>query len=186
MESDDLDDIIRENSSKLHSFVRSRVNNQDDADDIVQDTLYQLVRAVRIMDNPIEKISSWIYTVAHNLIINHAKKHREDEWPRLMSSQNRDYMADLQDIMVASDYDGPDMQMLRSMVWEELHKALAELPPEQREAVELTEIQGLSVKEASELTGMKVNTFLSRKHYAVVHIRQRMRVLYEELVSSHG
>ncbi len=183
MASDNLDDIIKENTPRLHSYVRSRVSNRDDADDIVQDTLYQFLKAVNIMDNPVGKVSSWFYTVAYNLIINHGKKRRETSLPTLMfSDANESYMTDISEILIASDQDNPDIQMLRSMVWEELHKALAELPDEQRQAVEMTEIRGLSTREAADEMGVSVATFLSRKHYGVLHIRRRLKALYEELI----
>lgn len=171
MENKSIDSIIKDNAPRLHSFVRSRVSNRNDADDIVQDTYYQFLRAVSIMDNPVEKITSWLYTVAHNLIINHGKKHREEDT----------YMMDLSEIMMDSDNDSPDMLMLRRLFWEELDKSLAELPAEQREAVIMTELQGLSVKEAANRMGVSQNTFLSRKHYAIVHIRKRLKKLYDEI-----
>lgn len=184
MTNDNLDDIIKENTPRLRSYVSRRISNRDDADDIVQDTLYQLVRTISIMDNPMGKVTSWLYTVAHNLIINHGKKHREEKMPDFLYGENDEdgFLKDLSEIMVASDDENPDMLMLRSMVWEELEKALSELPKEQREAVVMTEIKGMTVKEAAELMGVTVNTFLSRKHYAVLHIRHRLRKLYEELL----
>lgn len=182
MKSDNIDDIIRDNTPRLRLFVRSRVNNNDDADDIVQDTFYQFLRTISIMDNPIGQVTSWLYTVAHNLIVNHGKKHREAAMPRLQRSDDDAYLADLSEIMVASDDDGPEMCMLRGMVWEELDKVMAELPKEQREAVEMTEIHGLSVKDAAAKAGVPLNTLLSRKHYAVLHIRRRLKDLYEELI----
>lgn len=182
MVTDNLDDIIRENTPRLRSYVRSRIDNNDDADDIVQDTFYQFLRAISIMDNPVEKVTAWLYTVAHNLVINHGKKHREDLIQHTLSDEDL-FLTDISEIMIASDVDSPDIQLLRAMVWEELDKALAELPVEQREAVEWTEIKGLTVKDAAEQMGVTVNTFLSRKHYAVIHIRKRLRKLYEELVN---
>lgn len=180
MASNNLDDIIKNNTPRLQSFVKSRVSNSDDADDIVQDTFYQFLRSISIMDNPIGQVTSWLYTVAHNLIINHGKKHREVEVAK--RKEDDSFIAELTDIMVASDNDSPEVCMLRNMVWEELHKALHELPPEQREAVEMTEIQGLSVKDAAREMGVPMGTFLSRKHYAVIHIRKRLKVLYEDLI----
>lgn len=183
MASDNLDDIIKKNTPRLRSFVRSRVSNQHDADDIVQDTLYQLVRTITIMDNPVGHVTAWLYKVARNLVINHGKKRREEEMPHIARDDGEDsFMTDISELLVASDDDSPDMQMLRAMVWDELHKALNELPPEQREAIELTEIKGLTVKQAAEVTGVPVGTFLSRKHYAVLHIRRRLRDLYDELI----
>lgn len=184
MANSNLDDIIKENTPRLRSYVSRRISNRDDADDIVQDTLYQLVRTISIMDNPMGKVTSWLYTVAHNLIINHSKKHREEKMPTSLYSENDEdgFLKDLSEIMVVSDDEEPDMLMLRSMVWEELEKTLSELPKEQREAVVMTEIKGMTVKEAAEQTGVTINTFLSRKHYAVLHIRRRLRKLYEELL----
>ena len=181
MANKELDDIIKDNAPRLRSFVRSKVGNIDDADDIVQDTFYQFLRSISIMDNPIGQVTSWLYTVANNLIINHGKKHREEELPYRKLDEEESFMEDFSDILVESYNDSPEMRMLRDMVWEELDKAMAELPDEQREAIELTEIQGLSVEDAAHETGVSVGTFLSRKHYAVVHIRKRLRVLYEEI-----
>lgn len=168
MASSELDDIIKDKTLLLQWFVKSKVSNRDDADDIVQDTLYQFLRTISIMENPIAHVTSWLYTVAHNLIVNHGKKHRE--------------VAELSEIMIASDNDNPEMLMLRNMVWEELEKAMADLPKEQREAIEMTEVEGLSTKDAAQKMGVSVNTFLSRKHYGMMSIRKRLNFLYEELV----
>lgn len=184
MASHNLDDIIKENAPLLRSFVRSRVDNHAEADDIVQDTFYQLIRTISIIDNPIGQVTSWLYKVAHNLIVNHGKKHRETEMPHVLYyDDGNSFMSDLSEVMMATDNDGPDMQMLRSMVWKELDKALAELPQAQREALELTEIHGYSTRQAAEAMGVSVATFLSRKHYAVVHVRRRLKALYDELIS---
>lgn len=178
MENKQLDDIVREEVPRLHSYVRGRVRNHADADDIVQDTLYQFLRTISALDNPILHVSSWLYTVAHNLIINHAKKHREKS-----AADAADFMHDITEILVAEDSERPDMRMLRSMVWEELHKAMDELPKEQRDALVLTEIEGMTVRAAADRVGVPQNTFLSRKHYAVKHIRKRLKSLYNELLS---
>ena len=92
------------------------------------------------------------------------------------------FMGDLSEIMVADDSDNPDIQLLRKMVWQELDKAMSELPEEQRQAIQLTEIEGLSVKDAASRMGVPTNTLLSRKHYAVLHVRKRMHRLYQELI----
>lgn len=178
----DLDDIIRDNTPRLRSYVKSKVRNSEDAEDIVQDTLYQFLRTIRIMDNPIGQVTSWLYTVAHNLIINNGKKHREVAIAAKSDSEDDSFMAELSEIMAASDHESPEMLMLRNMVWEELDKAMAELPREQREAITRTEIQGLTTKEAAHRMGVPVNTLLSRKHYGVKFVRKRLRTLYEELV----
>lgn len=182
MEDKEVEDIVKKNVSKLHSYVRGRVSNRDEAEDIVQDTIYQFLRTIRVLDNPILHVSGWLYTVAHNLIINHSKKHREESLITTTHVEgDENFMYDLSEIMKSDDRDNPDTQILRSMVWEELGKALSELPEEQRQAIEMTEIEGLSVKEASQKMGVSQNTFLSRKHYAVKHIRERLYHLYVEL-----
>lgn len=181
MESKELNDIIRQQTPGLRAFVRGRVNNREDAEDIVQDTFYQFLRTIRMLENPIGQVTSWLYKVAHNLIVNHDKKHREESWPENHEQDDDNYLGDLSEIMITDDGDNPDIVLLRSMVWQELDKALAELPQEQRQAITLTEVDGLAVREAAERVGISVNTFLSRKHYAVLHIRKRLKRLYEEI-----
>ncbi len=179
MRDKSIDEIVREQVPRLHSYVRGRVGNRDDADDIVQDTIYQFLRTISALDNPILHVSSWLYTVAHNLIINHGKKRREES-----AEDGDDFMRDITEILVADVNESPDMRMLRSMVWDELHKALDELPKEQRDALVMTEIEGMTVRAAADRMGVPQNTFLSRKHYAVKHIRKRLRSLYDELFNS--
>lgn len=181
MDNNKIDDIVRDNVPKLHSYVRKRVTNKDDADDIVQDTLYQFLRTISVLDNPISHVSAWLYTVAHNLIINHGKKHSTIAEADLSIDSDNSFMHDISEIMIAND-DNPEFSMLRAMVWDELDKALAELPQEQRAAVVMTEIEGLSVHDAAMQMGVAQNTFLSRKHYAVKHIRKRLYDLYQELI----
>lgn len=181
MEDDKLDNIIRQNEPKLHHYVRGRVSNKDEADDIVQDTLYQFVRTIRALDNPIAHVSAWLYTVAHNLIVNHHRKQHEEQ--AVWADDGETVMHDLTEIMVTDDADNPDMRMLRQMVWAELDKAMAELPDVQRQALTLTEIEGLSTQQAAERMGVSQNTFLSRKHYAVLHVRKRLSALYKELTN---
>lgn len=185
MEKESLDNILKDNVPKLHSYVRGRVGNKADAEDIVQDTLYQFLRTIGVLENPIAHVSSWLYRVAHNLIINHGKKHREALFTGLQHTDEEDnFIRDLSEIMMGSDTDTPDMQMLRSMVWDEWQKALDELPEEQRQALVMTEIEGLSVREAAARMGVPQNTFLSRKHYAVKHMRKRLYALYQEVLGS--
>ena len=184
MESKELDDIIKQQAPRLRSFVWGRVSNREDADDIVQDTFYQFVRSMRMLENPIGQVTSWLFKVAHNLIVNHDKKHREESLPMADAQDDDNFMGDLSEIMVADDNDNPDIQLLRKMVWQELDKAMSELPEEQRQAIQLTEIEGLSVKDAASRMGVPTNTLLSRKHYAVLHVRKRMHRLYKELINS--
>lgn len=185
MENNNIDDIVRDNVPKLHSYVRRHVSNRDDAEDIVQDTLYQFLRTIRVLENPISHVSSWLYTVAHNLIVNHGKKHSTIAEAELTATDSVEtFMHDISEIMIADDGDCPEFSMLRAMVWDELDKALAELPQEQRDAVIMTEIEGMNVHDAALQMGVPQNTFLSRKHYAILHIRKRLHNLYQELIST--
>lgn len=184
MDNKELNDIIRQQTPRLRNFVRGRVKNREDADDIVQDTLYQFLRTISILDNPIGQVTSWLYTVAQRLIINHGKKMHESPLPESDRYDGDSILGDLSEIMMSEDTDNPEIQLLRSMVWKELDKAMESLPPEQREAIEMTEIEGLSVKEAAERMNIPLNTFLSRKHYAVLHIRKRLHTLYHDLIEN--
>lgn len=128
MEGKELDDLISLHTRWLRSFVGKRVRNREDAEDIVQDTLLQLLRSLSVLENPIGQVTSWLYTVAHNLIVNHQKKKmHETEMPVLSTAEDNDtFLGDLSEI-IASENEGPEMQLLRSMVWQELNKALSEL-----------------------------------------------------------
>jgi RNA polymerase sigma factor (sigma-70 family) len=179
--------LIAEYQPQLKSFIRSRVANREDAEDILQDVFYQLLRTVNTAMNPIEQVSAWLYRVARNTIINHAAKKREEEMPAFHNyeADTVEMLEDFSEALFSDDDNAspsPETEYMRSMVWAELESALAELPPEQREIYELTEINDLPVKEISKATGVPVGTLLSRKHYAVLHLRNRMKELYYEMI----
>ncbi len=175
-------ELITEHRPRLKAFIRKRVDNVDDADDLLQDVLYQFTKTVETTANPIEQVSAWLYRVARNLIINKGIKKKESALPVYQSDNSNDEAFDvLSELLFDTDH-SPETEYLRSLVWEELEEALSELPAEQREVFELTELDGLSVKDISETTGIAVNTLLSRKHYAVLHLRKRLKHLYNELL----
>ncbi|MDR1226215.1 MAG: sigma-70 family RNA polymerase sigma factor [Prevotellaceae bacterium] len=177
--------LIAEYQPQFQSFIRKRVTNKEDADDILQDVFYQLVRALDNAMNPIEQVSAWLYRVTRNMITNKKVKRREEPLPTYQEGDDEEeVMKDFSKVLFGGEAASPETEYLRSLVWEELEVALAELPLEQREIFEQTEIDGLPVKEISEATGVSVNTLLSRKHYAVQHLRKRLAVLYDELTGS--
>jgi RNA polymerase sigma factor (sigma-70 family) len=180
----DIGSLIAEYQPRLKAFIRKRVPDKADADDILQEVFYQLIKAEQLM-NPIEQVSAWLYRVARNLIINLEKKKREEEWPVYRDEEGEEILRDFSEILFDSDSlsPSPETEYLRSMVWVELEAALSELPAEQREAYERTELEGLTVKELAAQTGVSVNTLLSRKHYAILHLRKRLEELYFELLS---
>ena len=180
----DVEKLIAEYQPQLKSFVRHRVANREDTEDILQDVFYQLIKTINIALNPIENVSAWLYRVTRNTIINHGTKKREDELPVYQNDENDDeILKDFSEILFNNETSpSPETEYLRSLVWTELENALAELPPEQRDIYELTELDGIPVKEIAEATGVSVNTLLSRKHYAVKHLRKQMKQLYQDII----
>ena len=177
-----VEKLVKEYQPRLKSFIRKRVSNKEDAEDILQDVFYQLVKATENTLNPIEQITAWLYRVARNTIINKGKKKHEEELPNYQSEEDGYVLKELSAILFNDEQATPETEYLRALVWQELETALSELPPEQREVFELTELEGLSVKEIAKITGVAVNTLLSRKHYAIKHLRRRLEVLYDEML----
>ena len=180
----DVGQLIAEHRPKLKAFIRKRVRNSEDADDILQDVFYQFVKTIENTMNPIEQVSAWLYRVARNLIINNSVKKRAVEMPVFYSDdEDNEVLRDFSEVLFSNEpTPTPETEYLRSLVWFELENALAELPPEQREIFELTELDGIPVKEIAKTTGITVNTLLSRKHHAVKHLRKRLEGLYHDIV----
>ncbi|MDR1865186.1 MAG: RNA polymerase sigma factor [Bacteroidales bacterium] len=182
-----VEKLVIEYQPRLKAFIRKRVSNREDAEDILQDVLYRLVKTVENALNPIDSVAAWLYRVARNAIINHGVKKHEASMPVYRNDDGEDEMLkDFSDTIFGNEPAGasPETEYLRSLVWTELENALAVLPPEQREIFELTELYDIPVKEISKTTGVPVNTLLSRKHYAVLHLRKQLAELYEDIVCS--
>jgi RNA polymerase sigma factor (sigma-70 family) len=179
----DTEKLIAVYHPRLKAFIRKRVTNREDADDILQEVFYQLLKTVGNTLNPIEQVEAWLYRVARNTIVNHGKKKREEELPAYREDEIEEtVIRDFSEVLFGDETSpSPETEYLRSLVWTELEQALSELPPEQREIFELTELDDIPVKEIARTTGVGVNTLLSRKHYAVLHLRKRMKDLYDEL-----
>ena len=184
MSTQDVGQLIVAHRPQLKAFIRKRVSNKEDAEDILQDVFYQFVKTVENSMNPIEQVSAWLYRVAQNLIINRGVKKQEVEMPVYRSDESDDEMVnDISEIFFNDEaLPSPETEYLRSLFWVELENALSELPPEQREIFELTELDGIPVKEISKTTGVAISTLLSRKHYAVKYLRKRLATLYNDLM----
>jgi len=175
-------EIIKNQGSRLKGFIRKRVRTTEDADDILQEVYYQLLDADRMM-KPIDQISAWLFTVARNRITDLYRKKKPEPMPEYLSeTEGESLFAELSDLMFDNG-STPETDYLRSLVWTELDKALTELPEEQRLVFELTEMKGFSYKAISEQTGVPVNTLISRKRYAVLYLRERMQLIYDELIN---
>jgi len=182
--NDNVERIITDHQPRLKSFIRKRVPNKEDAEDILQDVFFQFIRAVENTLNPIEQVTAWLYRVARNTIINKGKKKREEALPPSVYDEDGVVLRDFSEFLFNDDnaVATPEIEYLRTLVWQELEAALSELPPEQRQAFELIELNGFSAKEIAKSTGTSANTLLSRKHYAVKHLRKRLEILYKEIL----
>ena len=181
-EGKNIEKIITEHQPQLKSFIQKRVPNKEDAEDILQDVFFQLIRTIGSPLNPIEQVTAWLYRVTRNIIINKGKKRQEEELPVSQYDEDGAVLKDISEILFDDNMPAtPEMEYLRSLVWQELEAALEDLPPEQREIFELTELEGLPVKEIAESMDIPVNTLLSRKHYAVKHLRKRLESLYKDI-----
>lgn len=184
VETESITEIINEYDKPLKSFIGKRVYNREDAEDILQEVFYQLTRTLKIADSPIEQVSAWLYRVTRNLIINQGKKKRAEEMPVFQYDEDGMALNEFSEVLFGDDNSTPENEYLRSLVWQELEEALKELPVEQSEAFNMTEIKGLSVREAAKEANISENTLLSRKHYAVKHLRIRMAELYNDIINS--
>ena len=176
----DVTEVVTTHRSRLKNFIRKRVSSKEDTEDILQEVFYQLAKADSLA-KPIEQVTAWLYRVARNTIINWGVKKREEELPAYADEEGDEILKDFADILF-EQASTPETEYLRSLVWTELDAALSELPDEQRVVFEQTELMGFPVKEVAWNLSVPVNTVLSRKHYAVLYLRERLNDLYIEIL----
>jgi RNA polymerase sigma factor (sigma-70 family) len=174
-----ISEAISRDEPRLRNFIRRRVADQSEAEDILQEVFYELVEAYRMM-KPVEQVTAWLFRVARNRIIDLFRR-KNREGPRAESARLSEEKEALfwEDLLPSPDA-GPEAAYARKLLLEQLDDALEELPEEQRDVFIAHELLGYSFKEISERSGVSVNTLLSRKHYAVLHLRERLRAIYEE------
>jgi RNA polymerase sigma factor (sigma-70 family) len=177
-----LSEVIKEYQSRLKAFIRKRVNSLEDAEDILQEVFYQLTVADTLM-KPIDQVRSWLFTVARNRITDLYRKKKNDLLPDYFSDDEDEPALQELNAVLFDNGSTPETEYLRSIAWEEIEKAISELPDEQRLVFEMTEFQGKSFKDIAELTVEPVNTLISRKRYAVLYLRERLQVIYDELLN---
>lgn len=176
--NNDIENIVVEYTPRLLGYIRSQVSSREDAEDILQDVFYQLARASGEGGSEIERVSSWLYRVARNSVLNFWRKKRE-----IPLETEDEVCEDIAATLFNTSPDSPDTVYLRRLVWQELDSALADLPQEQSEVFCMTVFDGIPVKDISNATGIPVATLLSRKHYAVKFLRTRFHELYDALIS---
>lgn len=181
-DSSQIDSIIKEYSGDLRGYISHKVRFKEDVEDILQNVFYQLIK-VDIDQAPILQLSSWLYTVAQNQITDYYRKKKEIPLPHYNEDESDTELVDSLINLLEEEPNTPEIQYLQSMIWVELEAALEELPKEQRLVFELNELEGFSFKEISESTGVPVNTLLSRKRYATLYLREKLRYLYDDLIS---
>jgi RNA polymerase sigma factor (sigma-70 family) len=179
-----ISEVLEREQSRLRNFIRRRVADEGDAEDILQDVFYELVETYRLM-KPVEQVGAWLYRVARNRIIDRFRKKKPVTFADAASVSEEGDTLQLEDLLPSPDA-GPDAAYARSVLLQELEDAVDELPKEQREVFVGHEVEGYSFKELSARTGVSVNTLLSRKHYAVIYLRQRLRAIYDEFLSAGG
>jgi RNA polymerase sigma factor (sigma-70 family) len=162
----------------LLGFIRKRVKNDADAEDILQDVWFQF--SSMINSEPIEQTGAWLYRVARNKILDKHKKRTETLLDDMLQDEDDDDSPDFKSILMA-EANTPETEYLRNLFWEQLFFALDELPEEQRQVFIWHELDDIPFSEIAERTGANVQTLVSRKRYAVLHLRKRLKQLYEEI-----
>jgi len=177
--TNNITQTIKEYSRRLLGFIKQRVSGNEDAEDILQDVFYQFAGSTE----PIEQAGSWLFTVARNKITDKYRKHKLPLADDVFStSQTDEESFDWKEMLLAADTN-PETDYLRNLFWEELEMALNELPSEQRDVFVQNEIDGIAFKDIAAQTGVSVATLISRKRYAVLHLRERLQVLKDELLN---
>lgn len=173
-----ISEIVAEERSRLRNFIRRRVPDPADVEDIVQEVFYELVRANRLL-MPIDHITGWLFRVASNRITDLFRKHRPETFSDTSLDDKDGELLQIEDLLPSPEA-GPEALYVRSMLIDELELALDELPDEQREVFVAHELEGSSFKELSAESGVNINTLLSRKRYAMLHLRERLQSIHDE------
>ena len=176
-----ISDVVKREQSRLRHFIRRRVPDPRDAEDILQDVFYELVEANRLL-MPIDHVTGWLFRVARNRITDLFRKKKTESFSNAAVADEDDELL-LEDLLPSPEA-GPEVLYFRNVLLDELELAIQELPTEQREVFIAHELDGRRFREIAAETGVNVNTLLSRKRYAVRHLRARLRSIYDELTKA--
>jgi len=177
-----ISEAVARDQSRLREFIRRRVANREEAEDILQDVFYELVEANRLL-MPIDHVTGWLYRVARNRIIDFFRKKRPESFSDIAVANEDDELLQLEDLLPSPDA-GPEAIYFRNVLLDELEQAIDELPNDQREVFVAHELEGRSFKEIAAHTGVSLNTLLSRKRYAMQRLRQRLQNIYDEFMKA--
>ena len=177
-----ISEVVEREQSRLRNFVRRRVPDPRDAEDILQDVFYELVEANRLL-MPIGHVTGWLFRVARNRITDLFRKKKPESFSGTAVADENSELLQLEDLLPSPDA-GPEALYARSVLLEELELAIDELPEQQREVFVAHELEGRSFKEIAAQTGVPLNTLLSRKRYAVLHLRERLQTIYDEFTKA--
>lgn len=175
-----VEQAVKRERNRLLNFIKTRVSDSGDAEDILQDVFYQLWQGYHTIES-IEKITSWMFRVARNKIIDRYRKQKPDSFSKIESYSADDEAPMLLSEIISDSQNGPDDVYTREMIWDAIETVLGELPQKQRDVFVWHELEGLSFKQMSEKTGEPLNTLLSRKRYAVNYLREGLQELYNEI-----
>jgi RNA polymerase sigma factor (sigma-70 family) len=175
-----ISEVVAEQRSRLRNFIRRRVPDPADVEDILQEVFYELVEANRLL-MPIEHVTGWLFRVARNRITDLFRKKKPVPFSDAAAEDEAGELLQIEDLLPSPDA-GPEALYFRSVLLDELEFALGELPDEQREVFVAHELEGRSFKELSAESGVSVNTLLSRKRYAVIHLRERLQSIHDEFI----
>lgn len=170
--------VVNAYTKRLMGFIRKRVSNEADAEDILQDVFYQFIGNTK----PIEQLTSWLFTVTRNKITDKQRKHKPELLEDIHAGGDEESSFDWTELYFEKD-NNPETDYLRNLFWETLQAALEELPENQKQVFVLNELEGVPFKTISEQTGESVNTLISRKRYAVLHLRERLAGLKQDLLN---
>jgi RNA polymerase sigma factor (sigma-70 family) len=172
--------VMAEEQSRLRSFIRRRVPNEADVEDLLQDVFFELVEASRLL-KPIDYVTGWLFRVARNRITDFFRKKRPETFADAAVGDEGGELLEIEDLLPSPEA-GPEALYIRGVLLDELKSALAELPADQREVFLAHEVDGRSFKELAAETGVRINTLLSRKRYAVLHLRARLQRIHDEFM----
>jgi len=177
-----ISEAVAREGPRLRDFIRRRVEDRAEAEDILQEVFYEFVEANRLL-MPIDHVTGWLYRVARNRIIDFFRKKRPEHFSDIAVANEDDERLELEDLLPSPDAE-PEALYFRNVVLDELERAIDELPEEQRAVFVAHELEGRSFKEIAAQTGVSLNTLLARKRYAVLRLRERLQDVYDEFMKA--